>query len=251
MLKFNPSINSTQPKQKDTMPSPKLAAAAPVRRAKTPRSPEWVRLHSLLLAYLQAHRDKPADLERVIGPVRDELVTALIERLTQLSRIVVAKRGLKEVTQISEALFVGFLAKNNSFTQLILKIDPKLGDGFTWLYSVLNNAMKDRMRDNKGMDFKTDSIDAEAWDILMEKIGDVADDGLAAELGYSEPELQTEKELMFQRLQAMPKELRQTIQMRDLTDDPIKQEEAAQMLGVSLATFKRNHQKAMAILRGD
>ncbi len=220
-----------------------------IRRAKAPRSPEWVSLHSLLLAYLQAHNEKSEDQERVIGPVRDELVAALIERLTQLSRIVVAKRGLKNVTQISEALFVGFLEKNSSFTNILLQINPEKGDGFTWLYTVLNNAMKTRMRDNKGIDFKIESVDAEAWDILMQNVGDVADDHFGENLGFTEPELKTEKQKMFHRLQLLPEHLRATLTLRELSDDLLTQQEAANSLGISLATFKRHHEEALRLLR--
>jgi RNA polymerase sigma factor (sigma-70 family) len=101
------------------------------RKPKSPRDPEWQRVHDLMVLYVDARSRGPVPVEQ-----RDELFVALYAAVDRLARSIVGAKGHgRDATPIAVA--VAGVVWNKGFTDLLMQFDPKRGDAFSWFYTIL------------------------------------------------------------------------------------------------------------------
>lgn len=210
--------------------------------------PRWQNLHALLQSFLKEHAQTG-------GQVRPELRSALFaelyERLNELTRIVVARRGMARITPMSEELASFFWQKHRSFTQLITRYKTEdAKQGFNFFYTLIQNAFVDMKRKHEVIvnyqgELAHNDVDAEAIELLMENLGAVE-----SSKNQTSIEDMAQYGLSQARLQQLPPEL-QFIARHALEDDrDLTQAEAAQHVGISLATYKRRLKEVRLYMQG-
>lgn len=224
-----------------------------INATQSPPEPDWVALRNSLVAYYA---------DRTNTGLRDAAFVHVYEAIRYLARRVVARnlhRSQGSVTDVSESIVDRVFRK--SFTDIVTAFDPNHKASFrTWATTVLTNEFLDWCRKNRrGPELSALGTQgtAELEDEWSEAVRDIANcdfdgskrPGVVTSLIANE-ELQTsdeKKALLRIAIEKLPEEQRQVILVDESQET---QKAAATRLGMSLATYKRRKNLALAQLRG-
>lgn len=219
---------------------------------RAPPEPDWVALRASLGAYYT---------DRTGVGVRDAAFVHVYQAIRYVARQVVARKlhpAQGSVTDVSESIVDNVFQK--SFTDIATKFDPDNKASFrTWATAVLTNAFFDWCRSQKRGP-KMISISQQEvqeaeneWNDVVRDIVDCDLDGekrpgVIAQLIEQEDALTREqrKALLRAAIDVLPDRLRNVILVDEKKEN---QRQAAGRLGISLATYKRHRQLALAHLK--
>ena len=220
--------------------------------SRSPPEPDWIELRISLNAYY---------LDRSSVGVKDAAFAHVYQAIRYLARHVVARNlhsSQGSITDISETIVDKVFKK--SFTDIAEKYDPENTARFkTWATTVLLNAFINWCRSqNRGLQFipigpqDVDEVESE-WKDAVRDIVDCDMDGerrigvVTQLIGKEDALTQAEKKAAVLRaIDALPEKLRRAI----LADEGKEtQKQVAERLRVSLPTYKRHRQLALAKLK--